>query len=155
MRKDDEEPNIMNFFKATHYSNDKGWTTSEAQAKHEKMVELQSTPAEEGAEPKNIDDIMDEVLGTRPGYILGLAYGPKPKKINSSADTIELKKSLKNKEDELNNYKSNFELIQTQLEAMRSALLAVGIQVPSLQFSASNDTTISTSTESQPTQGLD
>ncbi|XP_039022926.1 uncharacterized protein LOC120155438 [Hibiscus syriacus] len=119
------------------------------------MVELQSTPTEEGAEPKNIDDIMDEVLGTRSGYIQGLRYGPKPKKANSSADTIELKKSLKNKEDELNNYKSNFELIQTQMEAMRSALLAVGIQVPSIQFSASNDTTNTTSTKSQPTQGLD
>ncbi|KAE8683480.1 hypothetical protein F3Y22_tig00111207pilonHSYRG00012 [Hibiscus syriacus] len=133
--KDDEEPNMIDFFKATHYSNEKGWTISEAQEKYEKMVELQSTPIEEGAEPNNIDDIMDEVLCTRPGYIPGLGYGPKPKKTNSITDTIELKKSFKNKEDELNNYKSKFELIQTQMEAMRSALLAVGIQVPSLQFS--------------------
>ncbi|KAE8673174.1 hypothetical protein F3Y22_tig00111810pilonHSYRG00280 [Hibiscus syriacus] len=106
--KDDEEPNRMNYFKATHYSNEKGWTTSEAQAKYEKIVELQSTPVEEGAEPKNINDIMDE-----------------------------LKESLKNKEDELNDYKLNFELIQTQMEAMRYALLAVGMQVSSLQFSGS------------------
>ncbi|KAK8697729.1 hypothetical protein V6N13_113867 [Hibiscus sabdariffa] len=33
----------------------------------EKMVELQSTPVEEGAEPKTIDNIVDEVLGTRSG----------------------------------------------------------------------------------------
>ncbi|XP_039060490.1 uncharacterized protein LOC120204477 [Hibiscus syriacus] len=73
MRKDDEEPNRMDFFKATHYSNDRGWTTSEAQAKYK--MELQSTPVEEEAKPKNIDDIVDDVLGTRPGYILGLGYG--------------------------------------------------------------------------------
>ncbi|KAK9005514.1 hypothetical protein V6N11_042943 [Hibiscus sabdariffa] len=118
------------------------------------MVELQSTSVEEGTEPKTIDSIVDEVLGTRSGYIPGLGYGPKPKK-NSSANTIDLEKSLKNKEDELNVYKSNFEMIQTQMEAMRSALLAAGIQVPSLQFSASNDATNTSSTESQPTQTLD
>ncbi|KAK9043089.1 hypothetical protein V6N11_071440 [Hibiscus sabdariffa] len=153
-RNDDQEPNRMDFFKATHYSNEKGWTSSNAQTTYEKMVELQSTPVEEGAEPKTIDNIVDEVLGTRSGYIPGLGYGPKPKK-NSSANTIDLEKSLKNKEDELKVYKSNFEMIQTQMEAMRSALLAAGIQVPSLQFSASNDATNSSSTESQPTQTLD
>ncbi|KAK9030443.1 hypothetical protein V6N11_031870 [Hibiscus sabdariffa] len=154
MRNDDQEPNRMDFFKATHYSNEKGWTSSNAQTTYEKMVELQSTPVEEGAEPKTIDNIVDEVLGTRSGYITGLGYGPKPKK-NSSANTIDLEKSLKNKEDELKVYKSNFEMIQTQMEAMRSALLAAEIQVPSLQFSASNDATNSSSTESQPTQTLD
>ncbi|GMJ10766.1 hypothetical protein HRI_004745800 [Hibiscus trionum] len=136
MRNDAQEPNRMDFFKATHHSNDKGWTTSEAQTAYEKMVELQSTPVEEGAEPKTIDDIVDEVLGTRSGYIPGLGYGPKPDKKKSSANTIDLEKRLKNKEEELNVYKSNFETIQTQMEAMRSALLAVGIQVPSLQFSS-------------------
>ncbi|KAK8519369.1 hypothetical protein V6N12_025408 [Hibiscus sabdariffa] len=135
MRNDDQEPNRMDFFKATHYSNEKGWTSSNAQTTYEKMVELQSTSVEEGTEPKTIDNIVDEVLGTRSGYIPGLGYGPKPKK-NSSANTIDLEKSLKNKEDELNVYKSNFEMIQTQMEAMRSALLAAGIQVPSLQFSS-------------------
>ncbi|GMJ10728.1 hypothetical protein HRI_004742000 [Hibiscus trionum] len=143
MRNDDQEPNQMDFFKATHHSNDKGWTTSEAQTAYEKMVELQSTPVEEGAEPKTIDDIVDEVLGTRSGYIPGLGYGPKPDKKKSSANTIDLEKRLKNKEEELNVYKSNFETIQTQMEATRSALLAAGIQVPSLQFSAPNDTTTS------------
>ncbi|KAK8663925.1 hypothetical protein V6N13_083730 [Hibiscus sabdariffa] len=69
MRNDDQEPNRMDFFKATHYSNEKGWTSSNAQTTYEKMVELQSTPVEEGAEPKTIDNIVDEVLGTRSGYI--------------------------------------------------------------------------------------
>ncbi|KAK8488272.1 hypothetical protein V6N11_066211 [Hibiscus sabdariffa] len=80
MRNDDQEPNRMDFFKATHYSNGKGWTSSNAQTTYEKMVELQSTPVEEGSEPKTTDDIVDEVLGTRSGYIPGLGYGPKPKK---------------------------------------------------------------------------
>ncbi|GMI89456.1 hypothetical protein HRI_002614900 [Hibiscus trionum] len=135
MRKDGHEPNRIDFFKATHYSNDKGWTTHEAQTTYEKMVELQSTSVEEGVEPKTVDDIADEVLGTRSGYIPGLGYGPKPNKRNLSADTIELQKRLKNKEDELIGYKTNFEVLQTQMEAMRSALIAVGIQVPSLQSS--------------------
>ncbi|KAK8494929.1 hypothetical protein V6N12_007913 [Hibiscus sabdariffa] len=78
MRNDDQEPNRMDFFKATHYSNEKGWTSSNAQTTYEKMAELQSTPVEEGPEPKTIDNIVDEVLGTRSGYIPGLGYGPKP-----------------------------------------------------------------------------
>ncbi|KAK9033727.1 hypothetical protein V6N11_049912 [Hibiscus sabdariffa] len=77
-RNDDQEPNRMDFFKATHYSNEKGWTSSNAQTTYEKMAELQSTPVEEGPEPKTIDNIVDEVLGTRSGYIPGLGYGPKP-----------------------------------------------------------------------------
>ncbi|KAL4333865.1 hypothetical protein GQ457_07G014030 [Hibiscus cannabinus] len=43
---------------------------------------------------------------------------------------INLEKRLKNKEDELNVCKSNFEVLQTQMDIMRSALLAIGIQVP-------------------------
>ncbi|GMJ03919.1 hypothetical protein HRI_004061100 [Hibiscus trionum] len=121
----------------------------------EKMVELQSTPVEEGAEPKSTDDIVDEVLSTRLGYIPGLGYGPKPNKKNSSANTINLEKRLKNKEEELNVYKSNFETIQTQMEAVRSVLLVAEIQVPSLQFPTPNDTTNSSSPESEPTKGLD
>ncbi|KAK8476511.1 hypothetical protein V6N11_074060 [Hibiscus sabdariffa] len=98
------------------------------------MVELRSTPVEEGAEPKTLDDIMDEVLGMRLEYILGLGYGPKPNKKSSSADRIDLEKHSKNKDDELNACKSNFEVLQTQMDVMTSALLAVGIQVPPLQF---------------------
>ncbi|KAK8597211.1 hypothetical protein V6N12_065687 [Hibiscus sabdariffa] len=98
------------------------------------MVELQSTPVEEGAELKTIDDIMDEVLGTRLGYIPGLDYGPKPNKKSSSVYRIDLEKRLKNKEEELNACKSNFEVLQTQMDAMRYALLAAEIQVPPLQF---------------------
>ncbi|KAK8562146.1 hypothetical protein V6N12_049195 [Hibiscus sabdariffa] len=132
MRKDDQEPNRMDFFKATHYSNNKEWTTVEAKTAYEKMVELRSTLVEEGAKPKTIDDIMDEVL-----------------------DRIDLEKHLKNKEDELNACKSNFEVLQTQMDAMRSALLAAGIQVPPLQFPAPNNTSNSSSSRSQPTQNLD
>ncbi|GMI95785.1 hypothetical protein HRI_003247800 [Hibiscus trionum] len=145
MRNDDQEPNRMDFFKATHYSNDKGWTTSKAQTAYEKMFITYLVISKSN---------IGEVLGTRSGYIPGLGYGPKPNKKKSSANTIDLEKRLKNKE-ELNVYKSNFETIQTQMEAMRSALLAAGIQVPSLQFSAPNDTTNSSSLESEPTQGLD
>ncbi|KAK8985010.1 hypothetical protein V6N11_082630 [Hibiscus sabdariffa] len=98
---------------------------------------------------------MDKVLGTRSGYIPGLSYGPKPNKKGSSADRIDLEKRLKNKEDELNACMSNFEVLQTQMDVMRSTLLAIGIQVSPLQFPAPNNTPNSSSSGSQLTQNLD
>ena len=94
------------------------------------MVELQSIPVEEGTKPKSIDNIVDEVLGTRSGYIKGLGYGPKP----SSSRSKVLEESLKKTQDELQQYKSTFEKFQSQIQAMTHALIAVGIQVPFPQF---------------------
>ncbi|KAL4383990.1 hypothetical protein GQ457_15G009010 [Hibiscus cannabinus] len=98
-------------------------------------------------EPKTIHDVIDEVLGTRLVYILRLGYGPKPNKKSSSADRINIEKRLKNK-DALNACKSNFEVLQTQMDVMRSALLDVGIQVSPLQFLAPNNTSNSSSSGS-------
>ena len=64
------------------------------------MVELQSIPVEEGTEPKSIDNIVDEVLGTRSGYIKGLGYGPKPSSSSrSKASAVDLEVSLKKIQD--------------------------------------------------------
>ena len=38
-------------------------------------MELQKILIEEGTEPRSTDNIVDEVLGTRSGYIKGLGYG--------------------------------------------------------------------------------
>ena len=77
------------------------------------MVELQSIPVEEETEPKSIDNIMDEVLGTRSGYIKGLRYGLKPSSSRSKANPVDLEESLKKTQDELQQYKSTFEMFQS------------------------------------------
>ena len=100
------------------------------------MVELQSIPVEEGTKPKSIDNIVDEVLGTRSGYIKGLGYMPKPSSSRSKANPVDLEESLKKTQDELQQYKSTFEMFQSQIQAMKNALIAVGIQVPFSQFSS-------------------
>ena len=100
------------------------------------MVKLQSIPVEEETEPKSIDNIMDEVLGTRSGYIKGLGYGPKPSSSRSKANPVDLEKSLKKTQDELQQYKSTFEKFQSQIQTMTNALIAAGIQMPFPQFSS-------------------
>ncbi|XP_070058201.1 uncharacterized protein [Nicotiana tomentosiformis] len=50
--------------------------------------------------PMTIDEIADNVLGTRSGYIKGLGYGPKPNTTTSTKRTAELEDSLRRvKED--------------------------------------------------------
>lgn len=94
------------------------------------MEEKLSLPIEEGSEPKSIDVIVDKVLGTSFGYIKGLGYGPKPIEKVSNASFVELKETLVETQDELQQYKSHYEVIRNQMEAMAQALLVVGIQVP-------------------------
>ena len=78
---------------------------------------------------------MDEVLGTRSGYIKGLGYMPKPSSSRSKANPVDLEESLKKTQDELQQYKSTFEMFQSQIQAMKNALIAAGIHVPFPQFS--------------------
>ena len=73
-------------------------------------MELQSIPVEEGTKPKSIDNIVDEVLGTRWRYIKGLGYGPKPSSSRSKINPVDLEKSRKKTQDELQQYKSTFEM---------------------------------------------
>ena len=98
------------------------------------MDKLNSNPVEEGTEPKIVDTIVDEVLGTKSGYIKGFGYGPKPTTKVSNANAMELEASFKKIQDELQQYKTNFGQFQKQIEAMANALVAVGIQVPISQF---------------------
>ncbi|OMO89537.1 hypothetical protein CCACVL1_07778 [Corchorus capsularis] len=96
------------------------------------MQRLLSAPIEEGQQPKTIDSIVDEVLGTNPSYIKGLGYEPKPEgKQTSDAAT-----SSKD-ESEINKYKSNFELLRDYIQKVNEAMLAKGIAVPMPNFSGS------------------
>ena len=75
------------------------------------------------------------MFGTRLGYIKGLRYGDKSNTKISNVRAMELEANLKKTQDELQQYKANFGLFQTQIEAMANALIAAGIQVPIPQFS--------------------
>ena len=99
------------------------------------MEELNSNPVEEGTKPKIVEAIVDEVLGTRSGYIKGLGYRPKPTTKVSNAKAVELEASFKKTQDELQQYKTNFGQFQKQIEAMANALVAARIQVLIPQFS--------------------
>ena len=65
-------------------------------------MELLEKSKEEG-NALSPDEICDQVLGTRSGYIKGLGYGPKPKGkgINSNAKIQKLEENLKEKDVEI------------------------------------------------------
>ena len=48
------------------------------------MVEMKSRPTPEGGTPLTSDQICDQVLGTKPGYVCGLRYGELPISSTSS-----------------------------------------------------------------------
>ena len=52
----------------------------------------------------------------------------------SKANPVDLEESLKKTQDELEQYKSTFEMFQSQIQAMTNALIVTGIQVPFPQF---------------------
>ncbi|KAF9608249.1 hypothetical protein IFM89_008534 [Coptis chinensis] len=43
-----------------------------------KMLEMQTQSLQEGSTPMTEDEIADKVLGTKPGYVMGLGYGMDP-----------------------------------------------------------------------------
>ncbi|OMO55809.1 hypothetical protein COLO4_35860 [Corchorus olitorius] len=116
------------------------------------MERLLSAPIEEGQQPRTIDSIVDEVLGTNPSYIKGLGYGPKPngKQTSNASTTSRLEKA----EGEVEKYKSNFQLLRDHLQTITAAMLANGIDVPMPNFPDSNEPN-SPSSESLSTEQLD
>ncbi|XP_070036108.1 uncharacterized protein [Nicotiana tomentosiformis] len=94
------EPNRIEFYKSTHYSSEKGWSSPEAETNYNKMRDLRARSVSE-ENPMTIDEIADNVLGTRSGYIKGLGYGPKPiTTTTTKRRTAELEDSLRRaKED--------------------------------------------------------
>ncbi|OIT29738.1 hypothetical protein A4A49_27513, partial [Nicotiana attenuata] len=94
------EPNRIEFYKSTHYSSEKGWSSPEAETNYNKMRDLRAWSISE-ENPMTIDEIVDNVLGTRSGYIKGLGYGPKPSTTTATKRrTAELEDALRRaKED--------------------------------------------------------
>ncbi|OMO68486.1 hypothetical protein COLO4_29630 [Corchorus olitorius] len=152
-RTNDQEPNRMEWFKLSHFSEAKGWKTHWAQEAYVEMERLLSTPVEEGQEARTIDSIVDQVLGTRAGYIKGLGYGPKPmKKTKPQMPPIQIY------QESLQETRTNFEKLREQMHVMAQAMVAAGIQVPMSEFDDSRDANsseISSSSQSLSTQDMD
>ncbi|XP_016541542.1 uncharacterized protein LOC107842295 [Capsicum annuum] len=71
------EPDRIEFYKHTHYTSEKGWSSEEVETNYNNMNDLKALYTS-GESSMTIDEIVDVVLGTKSGYIKGLGYGPKP-----------------------------------------------------------------------------
>ncbi|KAM3324186.1 hypothetical protein P3S67_005337 [Capsicum chacoense] len=71
------EPDRIEFYKHTHYTSEKGWSSEEAKNKYNNITDLKALYTF-GESSMTIDEIMDVVLGKKSGYIKGFGYGPKP-----------------------------------------------------------------------------
>ncbi|KAH0722785.1 hypothetical protein KY289_005829 [Solanum tuberosum] len=101
------EPERIEFYKHTHYTSEKGWSSLEAETHYNNMTDLKDLYTS-GESSMTIDEIMDTILGTKSGYIKGLGYGPKPNTTRSTQRRMaELEDSLK---------KGKQEVVSAQLE---------------------------------------
>ncbi|KAG8386668.1 hypothetical protein BUALT_Bualt03G0173000 [Buddleja alternifolia] len=92
-----DEVDRINFHEHTHYTEGKGWITPQSENNHVEM-EKRRIDAETRGETVDVDKIVDDVLGKRPSYKVGLGYGPQPNK--SSSGTRILQETLKEKDKE-------------------------------------------------------
>ncbi|PHT84346.1 hypothetical protein T459_12789 [Capsicum annuum] len=74
---DGVEPDRIEFYKHTHYTSEKGWSSEEVENNYNNRTDLKALYTS-GESSMTIDKIRDVVLGTKSGYIKGLGYGPKP-----------------------------------------------------------------------------
>ncbi|KAM3343515.1 hypothetical protein P3S68_025604 [Capsicum galapagoense] len=89
------EPDRIKFYKHTHYTSEKGWSSKEAETNYNNMTDLKALYTS-GEFSMTIDKIVDVVLGTKLGYIKGLGYGPKPNTTRATQRrAAELEGSLK------------------------------------------------------------
>ncbi|KAM3216938.1 hypothetical protein P3L10_026381 [Capsicum annuum] len=89
------EPDRIEFYKHTHYTSEKGWSSEEAETNYNNMTDLKALYTS-GEFSMTIDEIVDAVLRTKSGYIKGLGYGPKPNTtISTQRRMAELEDSLK------------------------------------------------------------
>ncbi|KAM3381521.1 hypothetical protein P3S68_007094 [Capsicum galapagoense] len=90
----------IEFYKHTHYTSEKGWSSKEAENSYNNMIDLKALYTS-GESSMTIDEIVDAVLGTKSGYIKGLGYSPKPNTIRATQRrTAELEDSLKKAKQE-------------------------------------------------------
>ncbi|PHU01112.1 hypothetical protein BC332_30899, partial [Capsicum chinense] len=88
------EPDRIDFYKNTHYSTKKGWSSEQAATNYNSMNDLKALYTS-GESSMTIDEIVDVVLSKKLGYIKGLGYGPKPDTITATQRrAVELEDSL-------------------------------------------------------------
>ncbi|KAH0669624.1 hypothetical protein KY285_023786 [Solanum tuberosum] len=122
------EPDRIEFYKHTHYTSEKGWSSLEAETHYNNMIDLKDLYTT-GESSMTIDEIVDTILGTKSGYIKGLGYGPKPNTTRSTQRrTAELEDSLK---------KAKQEVVSAQLE-LQNRLNAAEMIISNLKYKTSN-----------------
>ncbi|KAG5615572.1 hypothetical protein H5410_015396 [Solanum commersonii] len=95
------EPNRIEFYKNTHYSNEKDWASEEAETNYNNMINLKALYTL-GESSMTIDEIVDAILGKNSGYIKGLGYGLKPNTNRATQRrTTELEDSLRKTKEEV------------------------------------------------------
>ncbi|XP_060675626.1 uncharacterized protein LOC132805002 [Ziziphus jujuba] len=103
-----------------HYHDKKCWINETARQRYEDMHQRCSQLREEGFESVDENVIVDEVLGTTAGYILGMGYGPKPAsyshKRQPSPGATALHERLSSLKDEYDSYRQQSEEWMTILK---------------------------------------
>ncbi|KAM3375311.1 hypothetical protein P3S68_014025 [Capsicum galapagoense] len=89
------KPDRIDFYKSTHYSTEKGWSSEQAEANYNSMNDLKAL-YNSGESSMTIDEIVGVVLGKKLKCIKGLDYGPKPDTTRATQRrAAELEDSLK------------------------------------------------------------
>ncbi|KAG8383121.1 hypothetical protein BUALT_Bualt05G0151800 [Buddleja alternifolia] len=114
-----DEVDRIKFHKHTHYTEGKEWITPQSENNHVEM-EKRRIDAETRGEVVDVDKIVDDVLGKRSSYIVGLGYGPKPNK--SSSGMRILQETLKEKDRECAELKEERAALMEEMNAMKSTL---------------------------------
>ncbi|KAG8390573.1 hypothetical protein BUALT_Bualt01G0097500 [Buddleja alternifolia] len=114
-----DEVDRINFHKHTHHTEGKGWITPQSENNHVEM-EKRRIDVETRGETVDVDKIVDDVLGNRSSYIVGLGYGPKPNK--SSSGMRILQDTLKEKDRECAELREGRAALMEEMNAMKSTL---------------------------------
>ncbi|KAH0679273.1 hypothetical protein KY284_020358 [Solanum tuberosum] len=131
------EPDRIEFYKHTHYTSEKGWSSLEAETHYNNMIDLKDI-YNSGESSMTIDEIVDTVLGTKSGYIKGLGYGPKPNTTRATQRrTAELEDSLKKAKQEAasaqHDLQKRLNAAETEVENQQSQILDQQSQIQDQQ----------------------
>ncbi|KAG5610640.1 hypothetical protein H5410_021921 [Solanum commersonii] len=129
------KPYRIEFYKRTHYTSEKRWSSVEAETHYNNMIDLKDISAS-GEPSMTIDEIVDTVLRTKSGYIKGLSYGRKPNTTRATQRRMaELEYSLKKAkqeavaETEVENQQSRILDQQSQIQDQQSQIKALNSQL--------------------------
>ncbi|KAL3365433.1 hypothetical protein AABB24_010528 [Solanum stoloniferum] len=120
------EPDRIEFYKHTHYTSKKGWSSLEAETHYNNMKDLKDLYTS-GEASMTTDEIVDTVPGTKLGYIRGLGYGPKANTTRATQrKTTELEDSLRKAKQEAasaqNNLQNRLNVAETVVENQQTQI---------------------------------